>query len=63
MGTPTLSNPKFRYDLEHVQCYGTGRLGVRLDEDEQHGLPRFPYLQRFPVEASRPGWRTMMWPL
>uniref|UniRef100_A0A1I7WN58 Small ribosomal subunit protein eS28 n=1 Tax=Heterorhabditis bacteriophora TaxID=37862 RepID=A0A1I7WN58_HETBA len=23
-----------------IYCYGTGRLGVRLDEDEQHGLPR-----------------------
>uniref|UniRef100_A0A1I7X9E4 Transposable element protein n=1 Tax=Heterorhabditis bacteriophora TaxID=37862 RepID=A0A1I7X9E4_HETBA len=36
-------NPKFLrrkcYDLEHVQRYGTSRLGVCIDEDEQQGVP------------------------
>uniref|UniRef100_A0A1I7XA28 CACTA en-spm transposon protein n=1 Tax=Heterorhabditis bacteriophora TaxID=37862 RepID=A0A1I7XA28_HETBA len=36
-------NPKFLrrkcYDLERVQRYGTSRLGVCIDEDEQQGVP------------------------
>uniref|UniRef100_A0A1I7WSL1 Uncharacterized protein n=1 Tax=Heterorhabditis bacteriophora TaxID=37862 RepID=A0A1I7WSL1_HETBA len=38
-GTPAFFNSKFRwrkcYGLRRVQCYGTSRLGVCLDEDEQ----------------------------
>uniref|UniRef100_A0A1I7XB86 DDE_3 domain-containing protein n=1 Tax=Heterorhabditis bacteriophora TaxID=37862 RepID=A0A1I7XB86_HETBA len=39
----SIFNSKFRwrkcYGLGCVQCYGTSRHGVRLDEDDQRGLP------------------------
>uniref|UniRef100_A0A1I7WSU6 Helitron_like_N domain-containing protein n=1 Tax=Heterorhabditis bacteriophora TaxID=37862 RepID=A0A1I7WSU6_HETBA len=49
IGTIYVRNPDTsQSEISTSQCYGTGRLGVCLDEDEHHGLPGFPYLQRLP---------------